>query len=164
MPRDHSRGRLRSGDLCVDAVRRVVKWGDEVVHPTPKGYEQLRVLVQQAGRVVTQRHLLQAVWGPAQVEDATYLRVFIGQLRRKVEPDPERPSLILTEPGVGYRLREDGDWARRDRFLSLAVGPDILAAALPSWTEFDPPPRLPRGDTARSALRGAHRSGPANVC
>jgi two-component system KDP operon response regulator KdpE len=100
---------FRVGDLSVDVVRRVVKRGDEVVHLTPKEYELLCVLVRQAGRVVTQRQLLQAVWGPAHVEDATYLRVFIGQLRRKVEPDPERPSLILTEPGVGYRLREDAD-------------------------------------------------------
>ena len=100
---------FRVGDLSVDVVRRVVKRRDEVVHLTPKEYELLCVLVRQAGRVVTQRQLLQAVWGPAHVEDATYLRVFIGQLRRKVEPDPERPSLILTEPGVGYRLREDDD-------------------------------------------------------
>jgi two-component system KDP operon response regulator KdpE len=100
---------FRVGDLSVDVVRRVVKRGDEVVHLTPKEYELLCVLVRQAGRVVTQRQLLQAVWGPAHVEDATYLRVFIGQLRRKVEPDPERPTLILTEPGVGYRLREDAD-------------------------------------------------------
>jgi two-component system KDP operon response regulator KdpE len=98
---------FRSGPLSVDAVRRVVKRGEEVVHLTPKEYELLRVLVRHAGRVVTHRQLLQAVWGPAHVEDATYLRVFIGQLRRKIEPDPDSPTLIQTETGVGYRLRDE---------------------------------------------------------
>lgn len=93
-----------SGGLTVDTVRRVVKSGEEVVHLTPKEYDLLRVLVQHAGRVLTHRQLLQAVWGPAHIEDATYLRVFVGQLRRKIETDPARPALIVTEPGVGYRL------------------------------------------------------------
>jgi two-component system KDP operon response regulator KdpE len=98
---------FRSGALSVDTVRRLVKRGEEIVHLTPKEYELLRVLVQHAGKVITHRQLLQAVWGPAHVEDATYLRVFIGQLRRKIEEKPDEPSLILTEPGVGYRLRDE---------------------------------------------------------
>jgi two-component system, OmpR family, KDP operon response regulator KdpE len=95
---------FRSGPLTVDLVRRTVKRGEEAVRLTPKEYDLLRMLVQHAGKVVTHRQLLQAVWGPAHVEDATYLRVFIGQLRRKIEPEPERPTLIQTETGVGYRL------------------------------------------------------------
>lgn len=98
---------FRSGPLTMDAVRRIVKRGDEAVHLTPKEYDLLRVLVQHAGKVVTHRQLLQAVWGPAHVEDATYLRVFIGQLRRKIEADPDQPALIQTETGVGYRLRDE---------------------------------------------------------
>lgn len=97
------------GGLTVDTVRRLVRRGDETVHLTPKEYDLLRVLVQHAGRVVTHRQLLQAVWGPAHVDDATYLRVYIGQLRRKIEPDPEVPTLLLTEPGVGYRLKDEAD-------------------------------------------------------
>jgi two-component system KDP operon response regulator KdpE len=98
---------FRRGDLSVDVVRRTVKRGEETVRLTPKEYELLRVLVRHAGKVVTHRQLLHAVWGPAHVDDATYLRVFIGQLRRKVETDPDRPSLIVTEPGVGYRLQDE---------------------------------------------------------
>ena len=72
---------------------------------TRKEYDLLAALAAHAGKVVTQRQLLQAVWGPAHVEDAAYLRVYIGQLRRKLEPDPDAPPLIETETGVGYRLR-----------------------------------------------------------
>jgi two-component system KDP operon response regulator KdpE len=94
----------QSGDLTVDLVRHAVKRAGEAVHLTPKEYELLRVLVQHAGKIVTHRQLLQAVWGPAHVQDVAYLRVFIGQIRRKIESDPDQPSVILTEPGVGYRL------------------------------------------------------------
>jgi two-component system KDP operon response regulator KdpE len=83
-----------------------VKQGPTQIHLTPKEYDLLRVLVQNAGKVVTQRQLLQAVWGPAHVEDASYLRVYIGQLRRKIEAGGETP-LIENEPGVGYRLRDE---------------------------------------------------------
>lgn len=98
---------FRVGELSVDLTRRLVKRGEETLHLTPKEYELLRVLVQHAGKVVTQRQILQAVWGPAHVEDAAYLRVYVGQLRRKLEPDPDAPSLIETEAGVGYRLRDE---------------------------------------------------------
>jgi len=97
---------FRSGGLVVDTVRRLVNRNDETIHLTPKEYDLLRALIQHAGKVVTHRQLLQAVWGPAHVEDAAYLRVFIGQLRRKIEVDPDRPSLVLTETGVGYRLTD----------------------------------------------------------
>jgi two-component system KDP operon response regulator KdpE len=98
---------FRAGGLAVDLTRRLVKRGEEAVHLTPKEFELLRVLVQHAGKVVTQRQILQAVWGPAHVEDAAYLRVYVGQLRRKIEADPDAPSLIETEAGVGYRLRDE---------------------------------------------------------
>jgi two-component system KDP operon response regulator KdpE len=98
---------FRNGELSVDLTRRLVKRGGESLHLTPKEFELLRVLVQHAGKVVTQRQILQAVWGPAHVEDAAYLRVYVGQLRRKLEPDPDSPSLIETEAGVGYRLRDE---------------------------------------------------------
>ncbi|HXY99358.1 MAG TPA: response regulator [Stellaceae bacterium] len=95
-----------SGDLTVDLVRRSVRRGGEEVHLSPKEYDLLAELVANAGKVLTHRHILNKVWGPAHAEDAQYLRVFIRNLRNKLEPDPARPQHILTEPGVGYRLRE----------------------------------------------------------
>ena len=95
-----------SGELSVDLVRRSVKRGGAEVHLSPKEYDLLAELVANAGKVLTHRHILAKVWGPAHTEDAQYLRVFIRNLRNKLEPDPARPRLILTEPGVGYRLRE----------------------------------------------------------
>jgi two-component system, OmpR family, KDP operon response regulator KdpE len=95
-----------AGELAVDLVRRSVKRGGEEVHLSPKEYDLLAELVVNAGKVLTHRHILSKVWGPAHTEDAQYLRVFIRNLRHKLEPDPARPRHILTEPGVGYRLRE----------------------------------------------------------
>jgi two-component system, OmpR family, KDP operon response regulator KdpE len=95
-----------AGDLAVDLVRRSVKRGGEEVHLSPKEYDLLAELVANAGKVLTHRHILSKVWGPAHTEDAQYLRVFIRNLRSKLETDPARPRLILTEPGVGYRLRD----------------------------------------------------------
>ena len=97
---------FKLGSLSVDLVKRAIKRGATQVHLTPKEYDLLRVFVQNAGKVVTQRQLLEAVWGPAHVEDASYLRVYIGQLRRKIESEGEAP-LIENEPGVGYRLRDE---------------------------------------------------------
>src|ERR1043166_2242796 len=74
------------------------------LHLTPNEYELLRVLVVNAGKVVTHTHLLREVWGPADVDQTHYVRVYIGQLRHKLEPDPSQPRYILTEPGVGYRM------------------------------------------------------------
>ena len=76
---------------------------------TPKEYDLLRVLVTHAGKVITHQQLLREVWGPASLYETHYLRVYIGQLRQKLEPDPARPWYILTEPGVGYRLRMEDE-------------------------------------------------------
>ena len=94
---------FQSGDLSVDLVRRIVRVKDEEVKLSPKEYDILRQLVLHAGKVLTHKHLLREVWGPA-TEDVQYLRIYIRQLRQKLEADPERPRLILTEAGVGYRL------------------------------------------------------------
>lgn len=96
------------GTLKVDLGRRqVTVVGSEVVL-TPTEYDLLRVLVQHAGRVLTHRQLLRQVWGVSYEGETHLLRVNISNLRRKIEPDPARPRYILTEPGVGYRLRDDG--------------------------------------------------------
>jgi two-component system KDP operon response regulator KdpE len=94
---------FRAGDLSVDLVRRIVRMQGAEVKLSPKEYELLRVLVQHAGKVLTHRFLLNALWDP--LTDAQYLRVYVRQLRQKIEPDPERPQYILTETGIGYRLR-----------------------------------------------------------
>jgi two-component system, OmpR family, KDP operon response regulator KdpE len=94
---------FRVGDLSVDLVRRIVKVGDKEIKLSPKEYELLRVLVQHAGKVLTHRFLLSQLW--SDLTDAQYLRVYVRQLRHKIEADPERPHYILTETGVGYRLR-----------------------------------------------------------
>jgi two-component system, OmpR family, KDP operon response regulator KdpE len=91
------------GDLSVDLVRRIVKVGDREVKLSPKEYELLRVLVQHAGKVLTHKFLLKELWDD--LTDAQYLRVYVRQLRRKIEADAERPHFILTETGIGYRLR-----------------------------------------------------------
>ncbi|MGP0092494.1 MAG: response regulator [Xanthobacteraceae bacterium] len=94
---------FRVGDLSVDLVRRIVKLHDKDVKLSPKEYELLRVLVQHAGKVLTHRFLLKELW--AAPTDAQYLRVYVRQLRQKIETDPERPQILLTETGIGYRLR-----------------------------------------------------------
>jgi len=94
---------FRSGDLSVDLVRRIVKVGEREVKLSPKEYDLLRVLVQHAGKVLTHRFLLKELWD--EMTDAQYLRVYVRQLRQKIETDPERPQFVLTETGIGYRLR-----------------------------------------------------------
>ena len=94
---------FRTGDLSVDLVRRIVKIRDEKVNLSPKEYELLRLLVQHAGKVLTHKFLLNELW--ATPIDAQYLRVYVRQLRQKIEANPERPQYILTETGIGYRLR-----------------------------------------------------------
>jgi two-component system KDP operon response regulator KdpE len=94
---------FRVGELSVDLVRRIVKIGDKEVKLSPKEYELLRLLVQHAGKVLTHRFLLKELW--SDLTDAQYLRVYVRQLRQKVEADPQRPQYILTETGIGYRLR-----------------------------------------------------------
>jgi two-component system, OmpR family, KDP operon response regulator KdpE len=96
-----------AGDLRVDLVQRQVFVGDTEVHLTPIEYKMLTTLIQYAGKVVTHHQLLKAVWGPAYGTETPYLRVYMGQLRHKLEADPARPRYLLTEPGVGYRLRAE---------------------------------------------------------
>ncbi|MGJ4953475.1 response regulator [Bradyrhizobium sp. HKCCYLS20291] len=94
---------FRTGDLSVDLVRRIVKLGEREIKLSPKEYDLLRVLVQHAGKVLTHRFLLKELWD--ELTDAQYLRVYVRQLRQKIETDPERPHFVLTETGIGYRLR-----------------------------------------------------------
>jgi two-component system KDP operon response regulator KdpE len=96
---------FRSGDLTVDLVRRIVTVRGEEVKLSPKEYDLLQQFVVHAGKVLTHRHLLREVWKDENGGDVQYLRVYVRQLRQKIETDPERPALILTEPGVGYRLQ-----------------------------------------------------------
>jgi two-component system, OmpR family, KDP operon response regulator KdpE len=94
-------------NLQVDLTRHLVKMGEVEISLTPTEYEILRILVQNAGKVITHRHLLRQVWGNAYETEAHLLRVNMSNLRRKIEADPTRPHYIITEPGVGYRLRSD---------------------------------------------------------
>jgi two-component system, OmpR family, KDP operon response regulator KdpE len=95
---------LTFGELTMDLARRIVTLRGEEIKLTPTEYEILKYLALQAGRVVTHRQLLRAVWGPNYQEQTHYLRIYIGQLRHKIEIDPSQPAYIITEPGVGYRL------------------------------------------------------------
>ncbi len=95
---------VKVGELTIDLERRRITRGDEPIRLSPKEYDLLARLVEGGGKVITHRQLLTAVWGPAHVEDVQYLRVFVGQLRQKIEDDPAAPKLIATEPGVGYRF------------------------------------------------------------
>ena len=98
---------LESGELRLDQARRLVTVGGQEVHLTPTEYEMLRFLMANAGKVVTHRTLLREVWGPSHEDASETLRVFIAQLRRKIEPEAHRPIYIRTEPGIGYRFRAD---------------------------------------------------------
>ncbi len=93
------------GDLRVDLGARLVFRGEAEVHLTPIEYKLLSALVRHAGRVLTHRQLLRDVWGPNAVDHTHYVRVYMTQLRHKLEDDPSRPKVLLTEPGVGYRLK-----------------------------------------------------------
>jgi two-component system, OmpR family, KDP operon response regulator KdpE len=98
--------RLELGELTIDLADRRVTRGDEDVHLTPIEFDLVRVLAQHHGRLVTHRQLLQEVWGPEYGEETHYLRVHVAHIRAKLEPDPSRPQYLITEPGVGYRLRD----------------------------------------------------------
>lgn len=98
---------VRAGGLEIDLPMRSIRRDGASVRLSPKEFELLARLVQGGGKVITHRQLLTAVWGPAHEHDTQYLRVFIGQLRQKLEPDPARPAHIVTEPGVGYRFVSD---------------------------------------------------------
>ncbi len=94
---------FRSGDLVVDVVRRLVSVRGEEVKLSPREYDLLRLLVAHAGKVLTHKFILREVWGSE--TDVQYLRIYVRSLRQKIEPDPERPQHVITETGVGYRLR-----------------------------------------------------------
>jgi two-component system KDP operon response regulator KdpE len=98
-------GPIQSGNVSIDLDYRRVERGGSTVRLTPKEYEVLAHLAREAGKVVGHRDLLVAVWGTAHKDDTQYLRVVVGQLRQKLEADPARPTLVETEPGVGYRLK-----------------------------------------------------------
>jgi two-component system KDP operon response regulator KdpE len=95
---------LRIEDLTIDLPRHRVTRGGREVKLTPREFDLLAFLVRHAGKVVTHRQLLVSLWGPAHEHDTQYLRVYVGQLRQKIEKDPAAPSLIVTEPGIGYRI------------------------------------------------------------
>lgn len=95
---------IESYGLRVDMARRLVTKNGQAIKLTPKEYDLLTTLARHAGRLLTHRQILSAVWGPAHQEDTQYLRVFIGQLRAKIEDDAAAPKIVLTEPGVGYRF------------------------------------------------------------
>jgi two-component system, OmpR family, KDP operon response regulator KdpE len=101
---EHESARFEGGGLSVDLDRRLVARDGQPIKLTPKEYDLLAILVRHAGRVVTHKQILSQVWGPAHVEDTQYLRVFVGQLRSKIESGAPAPRLIQTEAGVGYRL------------------------------------------------------------
>lgn len=94
------------GDIHMDLRQHSVTRAGTPVHLTPKEFELFALLTRHAGRVLTHRHILNEVWGPANTTDTQYLRVFIGQLRQKLEDNPAEPKIILTEPGVGYRISD----------------------------------------------------------
>ena len=103
-----------AGDIEVDVFRHQVRRGQQLVKLTPTEFKILTYLVYNRGRVITHVELLRRVWGPEYGQETEYLRVFIGQLRRKIEADPSHPILILTEPRIGYRITES-DWHPRRR-------------------------------------------------
>ena len=95
---------IQCGDLSIDLAQRRVTVGTQEIKLTPTEYDILKILAQNAGKVLTHHQLLKAVWGDIYSEDTHYIRVYIGQLRRKIEPNPTQPKYIITESGVGYRL------------------------------------------------------------
>ena len=98
---------IKAGDIEIDLIKRLVTRGGAPVRLSPREYDLLARLVEGGGKVLTHRQLLTAVWGPANVDDVQYLRVFVGHLRQKLEADPAAPRWIVTEPGVGYRFVGD---------------------------------------------------------
>jgi two-component system KDP operon response regulator KdpE len=97
---------LEIGNLTIDFARREVKVGDRLVHLTPTEYKILSLLARNAGRVLTHRQIIREAWGPSYAGQTHHVRVHMAELRKKIETDPARPRIILTEPGVGYRLRD----------------------------------------------------------
>ena len=98
---------VHAGDVEIDLVKRLVSKAAKPVRLSPKEYDLLALLAEGSGKVLTHRQLLTGVWGPAHEHNVQYLRVFVGQLRGKLETDPANPEIVLTEPGVGYRFAAD---------------------------------------------------------
>ena len=98
---------VKAGDLTIDLAWHIVKRGDEKVKLTGTEYKLVAYLASNHGRVLTHQNILTQVWGPADADHTEYLRVYMRQLRKKLEADPERPQYILTEPGIGYRFIAD---------------------------------------------------------
>ncbi len=96
---------VAAGDISIDLGKRLITLGGSPVKLSRKEYDLLKILALHPGKVITHQQLLQEVWGPAYVEETQYLRVYIGQLRQKLERDPAAPQWLITEPGVGYRLQ-----------------------------------------------------------
>ena len=103
--KDHEEALFAVEDLKIDFLKRQVHCGNQEIHLTPLEYRLLTVLAKNAGKVMTHRQLLKEVWGPSYVEQTHYLRVFMNQLRRKIEANSSRPHFLLNEPGVGYRFK-----------------------------------------------------------
>ncbi|HET6149552.1 MAG TPA: response regulator [Polyangia bacterium] len=99
---------IEIGALRIDLARREVTLGERELHLTPNEYRILALLARNPGKVLTHRQILKEVWGPTHVGETHYLRVYMAQLRRKIEADPARPELLITEPSVGYRMRDRG--------------------------------------------------------
>ncbi len=106
---DTLHGELTRGDLTIDFDRRRVQRGGDDIRLTPKEFELLTLLITHPGRVLTHRFILKAIWGAHTANQPEHLRVLVGQLRKKIEPDPARPRYLLTEPWVGYRFTGDAD-------------------------------------------------------
>jgi two-component system KDP operon response regulator KdpE len=102
-------GQLSRGGLIIDFDRHRVQRGDDEIRLTPKEFELLTLLVTHAGRVLTHRSILKSIWGSPARDQPEHLRVLMGQLRKKIEPDPARPRYLLTEPWVGYRFADDAE-------------------------------------------------------
>ena len=100
-------GRLQRGDLVIDFDRRRVTVAETEIRLTPKEFELLALMARHAGQVMTHRVILKSIWGPHSVDQPEHLRVLMGQLRKKIEPDPARPRYFVTEPWVGYRFVAD---------------------------------------------------------
>ena len=106
---DQQTAEFSAGGLHVDLSRRTVKLDDSEVHLTPIEYSLLALLIKHAGKVLTHKFLLTEIWGPARAGETQYLRIYMANLRHKLERDPAQPQLLLTEPGVGYRLRDQAE-------------------------------------------------------
>jgi two-component system, OmpR family, KDP operon response regulator KdpE len=104
-----AKARFKSGDLELNFAERRVKVQGQEVRLTPREYDLVRTLARHAGRVVTHRQLMAAVWGPEAKVDAQFVRVLVGQVRQKLEEEPSSPRILLTEPGVGYRLSPEDE-------------------------------------------------------